>query len=318
MSNGETLHQQVIGIPIVISTAHLLANIFLMIHKYQFMEKLEKDNIHQAWWFNFTSRYIDDLISLNNPTFDTFILAIYPKELQIKQENSIEDSASYLEFQCGIQDEQLYTSLFDKHDSFNFSVVNYHFVEQSNILETRAYGVYTSHLICRTRVCDLYKDFQLHHNNLCLELYHQRFKYHKLCKHLQKTLQNHNVLFAKYDIWPEAPLPVLASNTRHWRFNSSCPLFFLYLQFFPLSPLSIWGIVISICLSVCLTAHLVNALSHQCIGRERWSVIKLCRLGWPRSITKWCSLDKLCLIENGKNNLQNVLERASMHYLIST
>ncbi len=48
MSNWETLHQQVIGIPIVISTAHLLANIFLMMHKYQFMEKLEKDNIHQA------------------------------------------------------------------------------------------------------------------------------------------------------------------------------------------------------------------------------------------------------------------------------
>ncbi len=37
---------------------------------------------------------IDDLINLNNPTFHTFISAIYPKELQIKQENTTQDSTS--------------------------------------------------------------------------------------------------------------------------------------------------------------------------------------------------------------------------------
>ncbi len=146
------------------------------------------------------SRYIDDLISLNNPTFHTFILAIFPKELQIKQENTTQDSASYLELQYTIQDEEFHTRLYDKCDSFNFNVVNYPFVEQSNIPETPAYGVYTSHLVCIARVCDSYKDFKLRHNNLCLKLYHQGFKYNKLYKYWKKTLWSHKVLFAKQDV----------------------------------------------------------------------------------------------------------------------
>ncbi len=151
-----------------ISSAPLLANLFLRLHEYKLMEQLVKDNIHQAWQFNFTSRYIDDLISLNNATFHTCISVMYPKDLQIKQENTTEDNASYLELQCTIQDEQFHISLYDKHDSFNFNAVNYPFDEQSNISETPAYGVYTSCLVCIAKLCDSYKDFKLHHYNLCL------------------------------------------------------------------------------------------------------------------------------------------------------
>ncbi len=114
-----TIHHQFIVIHMDFSSAPLLANLFLIMREYQFMETLEKDNIHQAQQFNFTSRNIDDLISLNNPTFYTFISAIYPKELQTKQDNTIEDSASYLDT---IQDEQFHTRLYDKCDSFNFHV----------------------------------------------------------------------------------------------------------------------------------------------------------------------------------------------------
>ena len=34
--------------------------------------------------FNLTFRYIDDVISLNNPKFNDYIYVIYPKELEIK------------------------------------------------------------------------------------------------------------------------------------------------------------------------------------------------------------------------------------------
>ncbi len=59
-------------------------------------------------------------------------------------------------------------------------IVNYLFVEQPNIPETPAYGVYISCLICIARVCDSYKQFKLHQDNLFLKLYHRGcFKYHK-------------------------------------------------------------------------------------------------------------------------------------------
>ncbi len=94
-------------------------------------------------------------------------------------------------------DEQFHTSLCDKCDSVNFNVVNYQYVEQPNTPMSPAYGVYISCIICITRVCKSDKYFKLHHHKMCLKLYHQGFKYHKLCKHLMKTL---HVLFAKYDV----------------------------------------------------------------------------------------------------------------------
>ena len=51
------------------------------------MEKLEKSNIHKAKKFNYTFRYIDDLISLNNKDFGNSLPSIYPTELSIKKEN---------------------------------------------------------------------------------------------------------------------------------------------------------------------------------------------------------------------------------------
>ncbi len=75
-----------------------------------------------------------------------------------------------------MHDEQLYTNLYDKRDRFNFDVVKYPFVEQFNIPETLAYGVYTSCLVCIARVCDSYNDVKFHHKVLCLKLYDQGFK----------------------------------------------------------------------------------------------------------------------------------------------
>ncbi len=132
---GDTLHQQIIGIPMGISCAPLLANLFLMTYEYKFMERLEKDNIHKARKFNFTSRYIDDLISLNNEDFHEHMSDIYPKELCVKQENTSPTSASYLDLQIDIENQPFHTKLYDKRDSFNFSIVNFPFVEESNITE---------------------------------------------------------------------------------------------------------------------------------------------------------------------------------------
>ena len=139
---GDTIHQQVIGIPMGISCAPLLANLFLMSYEYKFMEKLEKNNIHKARKFNYTFRYIDDLISINNKDFGTSLPNIYPDELSIKKESTHEDRASYLDLCIEVQGKHFHTKMYDKRDSFNFDIVNYPFVKDSNIPENPAYGVY--------------------------------------------------------------------------------------------------------------------------------------------------------------------------------
>jgi hypothetical protein len=69
----------------------------------EFLENLVKDEkIHEARAFNFTYRYIDDVLSINNPRFAEFLPLIYPPELEIKETTDTASSASlldlYLEF----------------------------------------------------------------------------------------------------------------------------------------------------------------------------------------------------------------------------
>jgi hypothetical protein len=64
---GGTLFQQVVGIPMGTNCAPLLADLFLYSYESEFLQKLVKDKkIHEARTFNFTYRYIDDVLSINN------------------------------------------------------------------------------------------------------------------------------------------------------------------------------------------------------------------------------------------------------------
>jgi hypothetical protein len=58
--------------------------------------KLAKDKmIHEARAFNFTYRYIDDVLSINNSRFAEFHPLIYPLELEVKETTDTASSASF-------------------------------------------------------------------------------------------------------------------------------------------------------------------------------------------------------------------------------
>jgi hypothetical protein len=61
VSFGRTLFQQVVGIPMGMNYAPLLADLFLYSYESEFLQKLVKDKkMHEARAFNFTYRYIED------------------------------------------------------------------------------------------------------------------------------------------------------------------------------------------------------------------------------------------------------------------
>jgi hypothetical protein len=64
----------------------LLADLFLYSYESEFLQNLVKDKkIHEARAFNFTYRYIDDILSINNPRFAEFlplIISVVPLLLQ--------------------------------------------------------------------------------------------------------------------------------------------------------------------------------------------------------------------------------------------
>ena len=83
----------------------------------EFLQKLVKDKkIHEARAFNFTYRYIDDVLSINNSRFAEFLPLIYPPELEVKETTDTASSASFLDLYLEFDDSgQLSTKIYDKH-----------------------------------------------------------------------------------------------------------------------------------------------------------------------------------------------------------
>ena len=138
--------------------APLLADLFLYSHEADFIQGLlEKNEKKLTRSFNFTFRYIDDVLSLNNSRFGDFVDRIYPIELEIKDTTYTDRSASYLDLHLEINsEERLRTKLFDKRDDFNFPIVNFPFI-CSKIPAVPVYRVFISQMIYY-RPCGSYQD----------------------------------------------------------------------------------------------------------------------------------------------------------------
>ena len=54
--------------------------------------------------FNSTSRYLDDLLNIDNNFFDSKINHIYPSELQLSKANVSDAEASFLDLHFSISD----------------------------------------------------------------------------------------------------------------------------------------------------------------------------------------------------------------------
>ena len=127
VSFGGILFQQVVGIPMGTNCAPLLADLFVYSYESEFLQKLVKDKkIHEATAFNFTYRYINDILSINNSRFAEFLPLIYPPELEVKETTDTALSASFLDLYLEFDDSgQISTKIYDKRDDFNVKIINF-------------------------------------------------------------------------------------------------------------------------------------------------------------------------------------------------
>jgi hypothetical protein len=155
------------------NSAPLLADLFSYSYEAEFIRKLlheKKKSLAVA--FNSTFRYIDDVLSINNNQFHTYVDSIYPNGLEIKDTTECSTSASYLDILSKLDTNgKLMTQLYDKRGGFNFSIVNIPFF----IPISPAYGVYISQLIRYTRACSTYDQFLIRGSLLTKKLMSQGF-----------------------------------------------------------------------------------------------------------------------------------------------
>ena len=92
------IFQQTTGIPMGTNCAPLLAYLFLYFYEAEFIQGLLKSGKKQlAQRFNFTYRYIYDVLSLSNSKFSDYLDFIYPSEPEIKDTAESTKSISYLD-----------------------------------------------------------------------------------------------------------------------------------------------------------------------------------------------------------------------------
>ena len=79
--------------------------------------------------FNTTSRYLDDILNINNVYFDNMVSQIYPSELQLNKANTSDTEAAFLDLHLSISNDIVSTKIYDKRDDFDFEIVNFPFLE---------------------------------------------------------------------------------------------------------------------------------------------------------------------------------------------
>ena len=120
---GDVLFRQVIGIPMGSDPAPFMANLFLYYYESKYVKEVKKKDLFTARKFRNTFRFIDDLLAINDDgEFQRSFKDIYPPELELKKEHG-GDSVSFLDIKISISGRSFETSLFDKRDSFPFSIV---------------------------------------------------------------------------------------------------------------------------------------------------------------------------------------------------
>ena len=131
--------------------------------------------------FKSTSRYLDDLLNIDNPYFEGMVSRIYPLELQLNKANTSDTEAPFLDLYLPISNGFVSSKIYDKRDGFDFDIVNLPFLD-GNVPHSTSYWIYISQLIRFARVSSHVADFNTHNKSLTAKLLQQGYRYHKLRK----------------------------------------------------------------------------------------------------------------------------------------
>ena len=75
--------------------------------------------------FNTTSRYLDDILNINNIYFYNMVSLIYPSEIQLNKANTSDTEATFWYLHLFISNDFVSTSIYDKRDDFQFPIFNW-------------------------------------------------------------------------------------------------------------------------------------------------------------------------------------------------
>ena len=195
---SDTLYRQVVGIPMGTNCAPLVADLSLYTYEKEFMQDLQKQKkFDDLKYFNGTSRYLDDILNIDNPVFEHYKNDIYPQELTLNKANTSDLKTPFLDLDIKIVNGEIQTSVYDKRDDFGFNIVNFPWLD-GDVPRLPSYGIYISQLIRYARACTNVSDFHSKNIRITKKLLGQGYRFHKLVKTFWKFFKNNSELILKF------------------------------------------------------------------------------------------------------------------------
>ena len=118
--------------------APLVADLFLFCYEKSLTKEKRYDLIDA---FYSTSRYLDDLLNIDNIHFEHTVHRIYPAELKLNKANASDTGAAFFFSNLSTHNDIVSTKIYDKRDDFNFDIVNFPFLD-GDVPQRTSYGVY--------------------------------------------------------------------------------------------------------------------------------------------------------------------------------
>ena len=144
--------------------------------------------------FKYTSRYLDDLLNIDNNFFDSMVNRIYPSEFQLNKANVSDTEASFLDLHLSVSDGFVKTKIYNKRDDFD--IVNFPFLD-GDFPRSTYYGVYISQFIRFARVSSHVDDLNTRNKILTVKLLRQGYRNHKIRQAFSKFYRRHFHIVSK-------------------------------------------------------------------------------------------------------------------------
>ena len=141
--------------------------------------------------FKSTSRYLDDILNIDNPYFEGMINRIYPPELQLNKANTFDIEAPFLDLHLSISNGFVSSKIYD--------IVNFPFLD-GDVPRSTSYGVYISQPFRFARVSSHVADINARNKSLTAKPLQQGYRYHKLRMTFSKFYRRHYELVSKFNV----------------------------------------------------------------------------------------------------------------------
>ena len=197
---GTKLYRQVVGIPMGTNCAPLVADLFLFCYGRDFMMSLSDDkqaDVIDA--FNTTSRYLDDILNINNVYFEGVVSQMCPSGLQLSGASASDTEAAFLDLHLSISNGVVSAGVCDGRGDFGFGIVNFPFLD-GDVPRSASCGVCVSRLVRFAGASGCVADFGARGGLLAHRLLEQGYRFHRLRKTFSKFYRRYFDLISKFQV----------------------------------------------------------------------------------------------------------------------